>query len=49
MLSANNILLFYLGLEMATIPVAALANFDLDKQRSSEAGMKMILSSAFSS
>lgn len=49
MLSSNNILLFYLGLEMATIPVAALANFDLDLKRSSEAGMKMILSSAFSS
>ena len=49
MLSSNNILLFYLGLEMATNPVAALANFDLEKQRSSEAGMKMILSSAFSS
>ncbi len=49
MLSANNILLFYLGLEMATIPVAALANFELNERRSSEAGMKMILSSAFSS
>ncbi len=49
MLSSNNILLFYLGLEMATIPVAALANFDLELKRSAEAGMKMILSSAFSS
>jgi len=41
--------MFSLALELATIPVAAMANFDLDKKRSSEAAMKMILSSAFSS
>ena len=41
--------MFFLALELATIPVAAMANFDLDKKRSSEAAMKMILSSAFSS
>jgi NADH-quinone oxidoreductase subunit N len=49
MISAGHFLTFYLGLEMATIPLAALAAFDTDKQRSSEAGMKLILSSAFSS
>jgi len=49
MISSGNLLIFYLSLELATIPVAALANFDLDKRISSEAAMKMILSSAFSS
>ena len=49
LISSGNLLMFFLSLELATIPVAALANFDLDKKRSSEAAMKMILSSAFSS
>jgi NADH-quinone oxidoreductase subunit N len=34
---------------MSTIPLAAAANFDLAKRKSSEAAMKLILSSAFSS
>lgn len=41
--------MFYLGLELSTIPLAALSNFDLEKRRSSEAAMKFIMSSAFSS
>jgi energy-converting hydrogenase Eha subunit H len=49
MISAGNFLLFYLGLELASIPLAALVNFDLEKRKSSEAAMKMILSSAFAS
>jgi NADH-quinone oxidoreductase subunit N len=49
MISSGNFLLFYLSLELATIPVAAMVNFDLEKRISSEASMKMILSSAFSS
>ncbi len=49
MISSGNLLIFFLSLEMATIPVAAMANFDLEKRVSSEAAMKMILSSAFSS
>ncbi len=49
MISSGNLLIFYLSLELATIPLAAMANFDLDKKRSSEGAMKMILSSAFSS
>ena len=49
MISSGNLLIFYLALELATIPVAAMANFDLHKKRSSEGAMKMILSSAFSS
>lgn len=49
MISSGNLLIFYLSLELATIPVAAMANFDLEKKRSAEGAMKMILSSAFSS
>ena len=49
MISSGNLLIFFLSLEMATIPVAAMVNFDLHKKVSSEAAMKMILSSAFSS
>jgi NADH-quinone oxidoreductase subunit N len=49
LISSGNLLMFYLSLELASIPVAAMANFDLQKKVSSEAGMKMILSSAFSS
>jgi NADH-quinone oxidoreductase subunit N len=49
MISANNFLMFFLGLELSSIPLAALANYDLDKLKSSESGVKMILSSAFAS
>ncbi len=49
LISSGNFLMFYLALELASIPVAAMANFDLQKKISSEAAMKMILSSAFSS
>lgn len=40
MISSGNLLMFYLGLEMSTIPLAAAANFDLTKRKSSEAAMK---------
>jgi NADH-quinone oxidoreductase subunit N len=49
MISSGNLLMFYLGLELSTIPLAAAANFDLSKRQSSEAAFKMIISSAFSS
>jgi NADH-quinone oxidoreductase subunit N len=49
LISSQNLLMFYLSLELSTIPLAALVNFDLDKKRSSEAAMKMIFSSAFAS
>lgn len=48
MLSSGHILVLYLGLEMSTIPIAALANFNKSMKNSSEAGIKLILSSAFS-
>ena len=49
MISSGNLLMFWLGLELSTIPLAAMCNFDLEKRVSSEAAMKMIMSSAFSS
>ncbi|MEQ1797278.1 MAG: NADH-quinone oxidoreductase subunit N, partial [Lacibacter sp.] len=49
MISSRNLLMFYVGLELASIPLAAMANFDLDKRRSAEAAMKYIISSAFAS
>ena len=49
LISSGNLIMFFLSLELASIPVAAMANFDLEKKVSSEAAMKMILSSAFSS
>lgn len=49
MISSRNLLMFYLALELATIPLAAMVNFDLGKRISSEAAMKMILSSALAS
>jgi NADH-quinone oxidoreductase subunit N len=49
MISSGNLLIFYLSLELSSIPVAAMVNFDLLKRKSSEAAMKLILSSAFSS
>lgn len=49
MISSGNLLMFYLGLELSTIPLAAMVNMDLGKYKSSESAMKMILSSAFAS
>ena len=49
MISSGNLLMFYLSLELSTIPIAAMAGFDLERRWSAEAGIKMILSSAFSS
>ncbi len=49
MISSGDFLMFYLGLELATIPVAALAAYVHHKNHSAEAGIKLILSSALSS
>jgi|RhiMetdeSRZDD1v2_1073273.scaffolds.fasta_scaffold01037_33 NADH-quinone oxidoreductase subunit N len=49
MISSGNLLMFYVGLELSSIPLAAMANFDLGKKQSSEAAMKFIISSAFAS
>jgi len=49
MISAGDFLMFYLGLELASIPIAALAAYEKGKIKSAEAGIKFILSSALSS
>jgi len=49
MISSGHFLMFYIGLELATIPMAALAAYDRLKNISAEAGIKLILSSALSS
>jgi NADH-quinone oxidoreductase subunit N len=49
MISSGHFLMFYLGLELATIPLASLAALDRYKNHSAEAGIKLILSSALSS
>ncbi|MBL7843521.1 MAG: NADH-quinone oxidoreductase subunit N [Cyclobacteriaceae bacterium] len=49
MISSGHFLMFYLGLELTTIPIAALASYEQFKSKSAEAGIKLILSSAFSS
>ena len=49
MISSGHFLMFYIGIELATIPIAALAAYDRYRNKSAEAGIKLILSSAFSS
>jgi len=49
MISSGDFLMFYLGLELATIPIAALAAFERFKEKSAEAGVKLIFMSALSS
>lgn len=49
MISAGHFLMFYIGLELATIPIAALSAYDRFRNTSAEAGIKLILSSALSS
>lgn len=49
MISSGHFLMFYLGLELTTLPIAALASYDQFRSKSAEAGIKLILSSAFSS
>lgn len=49
MISSGDFLMFYLGLETATIPLAALAAYTHHQTKSAEAGVKLILSSALSS
>ena len=49
MISSGDFLMFYLGLELATIPIAVLAAYETYKAKSAEAGIKLILLAAFSS
>lgn len=49
MVSANHFLLFFLGLELASVPMACLVAFDKYRHHSAEAGAKFILTAVFSS
>ena len=49
MMSSNHFLLFFLGLEMASVPMACLAAFDKWKKDSAEAAAKYVLVATFSS
>lgn len=49
MVSANHFLLFFLGLEMTSVPMACLVAFDKYRHDSAEAGAKFILTATFSS
>jgi len=49
MVSSGNFLLFYIGLETASLPIAALVAFDKYKHESAEAGAKYIFNAIFSS
>ncbi|HBG58134.1 NADH-quinone oxidoreductase subunit N [Proteiniphilum sp. UBA1028] len=49
MISSGHFLLFFIGLEMASIPLGTLVAFNKKSKMSAEAGAKFILLSAFSS
>ena len=49
MIGAGNFLLFFIGLELASVPMACLVAFDKYKRYSAEAGAKYILCALFSS
>ena len=49
MISSGDFLMFYLGLELSALPIAALVAFETSKRQSAEAGIKFILSAALAS
>jgi NADH-quinone oxidoreductase subunit N len=49
MVSAGNFMLLYIGLEMASLPMACLAAWNKYREESAEAGAKLILMTALSS
>ena len=49
MIASGNFLLFFLGIETASIPMATLVAFDKFNRKSAEAGAKYILSAVFAS
>lgn len=49
MISAGHFIMFFIGLELASVPMACLVAFDKYRQNSAEAGAKYILSALFSS
>jgi NADH-quinone oxidoreductase subunit N len=49
MISSGDFLMFYVALELSTLPVAALASYNAYKRQSAEAGIKLILSATLAS
>ncbi len=49
MMSSGNFMMFFLGLEMASVPMACMVAFDKWKQNSAEGAAKYILTATFSS
>lgn len=49
MISAGELTMFYLGLELSTLPVAVLVAYDLQKRAANEGAIKLILSAALAS
>jgi NADH-quinone oxidoreductase subunit N len=49
MISSGNFLLFFIGLETASIPMAALVAFDKNNRKAAESGAKYIFSAVFAS
>lgn len=49
MISSGHFLMFFIGLELASVPVTALVAFDKKRYESAEAGAKFILLALFSS
>jgi NADH-quinone oxidoreductase subunit N len=49
MISANDLIVFYMGLELQSLPLYILASIDRENERSTEAGLKYFVLSALSS
>ena len=49
MISSNDLMVFYMGLELQSLPLYVLASFNRDNLKSSEAGLKYFVLSALSS
>ncbi len=49
LISAGDFLMFYVALELSTLPIAALAAYNAYKRQSAEAGIKLILSATLAS
>lgn len=49
LISAGDLLMVFLGLELSTLPVAALAAYEVIRMRSAEAGIKFILNAGLAS
>ncbi|MGV6845798.1 MAG: NADH-quinone oxidoreductase subunit N [Lutibacter sp.] len=49
MISSGDFLMFYIGLELTTLPVTALVAYETSKRKSAEGAVKYILSSALAS